>query len=72
MLGSHLNDLSSYLGNGHLSLASKKVDKDCVILDARVGMCGWFFFVTFFFLQKHERMSAPACAVGGDGRCPGF
>ena len=52
MLGSHLNDLSSYLGNGHLSLASKKVDKDCVILDARVGMCGWFFLLLSFFFKN--------------------
>ena len=62
MLGSHLNDLSSYLGNGHLSLASKKVDKDCVILDARVGMCGWFFCYFLFSSKTRKNVGTSMCS----------
>ena len=52
MLGSHLDGSRSCLDDSHLSLASKKVDKDCVILDARVGMCGWFFLLLSFFFKN--------------------
>ena len=56
MLGCHLNDLSSCLGNGHLSLASMKVDEDCVMLDARVGSAcvDGIVFLSFFFKSKKE------------------
>ena len=55
MLGSHLDGLRSCLGDGHLSLASMKVDEHCIISDAHIGMCGMVFFVTFFFLQQYTK-----------------